>query len=222
VLELEERVWKNIGIPRISPDVFRRWTATYQRGFFVAVLEGKVCGYTYHERINFDAANPIASIQPLIHAGYTGRTHTPSGNALYGISVVAHPPNLGAGKALLNEAIKLAHREGVAYIVTFSRMPGLAGFLQTAHGLPAGAKYCTEELALHYAIQSMNLVDGLIDASLSEGVLPDLPAVTQSDPVLGRFAKLMGMKLYGVVPSTFPDPKSANMAALAAYAIPQI
>jgi hypothetical protein len=216
ILSLERTIWQKIGVPQISKELFRQWVETYPNGFLVALLEGEIHGYAYHERVNFDLNQPLSSIKNLLQLGYKHSVHCASGNALYGVSVVTNPPNQGIGKALFQECLALSRKEKVSCIVTCARMPGLEHFIRTARRSYLATQITENDLALHYAVQSMKMVNGTIDSCLQlPTVSQDLPFPSRPDPVLGRFAKFMGMTLCGVVPSMFDDPQSNNMAALA-------
>lgn len=215
ILALEQRIWSKAGVVSLSQDMFDRWLKTYTEGFLVALDGDTLCGYIYNEIIDFDE-HIIDTPQWLQFTRdyYIRSHHRPSGNTLFGVSLVTDPPDMGIGKQLLKKTEELVKLRHFNFWITLARMPGLAAYIRRArdNGFPITTN---ETLARYYAIQNMSSIGSPIRDSLTSITLPDnLPILNRTDPVIARLSKITGMELYDIVPSAFDDPESANYAGL--------
>lgn len=215
VLALEQRIWSKAGIVSLSEEMFNRWLATYAEGFLVALDRGTICGYVYNELIHFDK-HIINTPQwsQFVREYYAHSHHNPSGNALFGVSLVTDPPNMGIGKKLLKATENLVILHDFRFWITIARMPGLADYINDARN-NGFAMTSDGALAQYYGIQNMSLIGIPVHGNLVSITLPDnVPIPHRTDPVIARLGKVTGMELYDIVPSAFDDPESANYAGL--------
>lgn len=214
VVALEKRVWKRLGVKPITPRLFREWARAHQEGLLLAFEEEKLRGYTYIEYVNFD---PQSLTSPgwdeFVRTQHTRAHHTPCGNAVFGASVATDPPGGGVGHALLEKVIALSIAQRKEYLITFSRMPGLASYMALAR--ERGVNEEEAVLSRSYGVLSMRLVGGkTVGPAARFTVSSHIPPLAAKDPVMGLFATALRMSFFDVVPAAGDDPQSCGLAAL--------
>lgn len=202
LLRLEQKVWRPRGISPITDEIFHRWLSTYPEGFFVALRNHSVCGYAYHERVQFQPRYPQSpAIQHLIRRGHAVSHHRPDGNTLFGVSIATYPRGSGIGKSLVRALLHSYAARNTTYLITLSRIPGLRRFLKQ---VGAGNSFTT---LLH------NHVHATVE-QIRSGKTHITPAPRRPDPVLGWFISNLTMEVHTIVESSFRDPESCDHAVL--------
>jgi len=212
--DLEKRVWESTGVPPLTENKLQEWMDINPQGLIVAAKEEAVCGYVYAESIDFDPASMESpDFQDFVRTGCLVSRHRAGGNTLHGMSIATERP--GVGVLLLKEILRLAREGKKDYLVAFARMPGLARFMDDAKR--NACRHCAvsnEALACSYAAQCLALVGGSCFSSYVRDEHPAyLPRLRKKDPVLCLFAAILKVDLYGVFPTPFPDPESADRTA---------
>ena len=218
LVQLEEAVWRPKGVVCLGEDLIAQWLRISPEWLFVALEDGKVRGYAHHEVVYFDPTEEDSPlVQQIISAGHNESFHDLSGNALFGISVATHPPSSGTGRLLLDASLEAGAAHGIEYVLTLSRMPGFAAYVEEAKSeLPL------DVLVNTYVTTAMQLVGGSVAPHIAAAAAPhNLPDAKEPDPVMCRFAHIMGMQVHSIVPSSFPDQESGDLAALMFCSIPQ-
>ena len=111
----------------LSKDYFQVWLEVFPEGLFVACLDGKQIGYASVEIIEHDIKNPIPNWYEATDNGFIRKTHNPSGNTIYGVSIAVsrYVASLRIGKRLMNTAIvKFVRDRNLKHGVVGSRIPG--------------------------------------------------------------------------------------------------
>jgi len=121
VVELENKIWpEGTRAPR---EKFESRLKIFSVGFFIAIKEGDVVGVSTSEIINYDSRNPPTSWEAITDNGWIKKTHKPSGNALYVVSIGAISRS-GGGSALLEAQKNLCRKLSLDCMILGSRIPG--------------------------------------------------------------------------------------------------
>ncbi len=135
--QLEQQVWpEEIQAPL---EKFQSRAEVFPEGFVaITSFDQGMVGSSTSERFNFDPSKPPSSWEEITDNGWIRRSHNPSGDALYVVSVGASPKTSGqgVGTQLVREQISLAERLGLKYVVLGSRLPGYSEY-HNNHGLSA-------------------------------------------------------------------------------------
>lgn len=213
VVAVEEEVWQGLGTDILGREHFEAWLEVNPIGFWVAVFEGKVVGYTYSFMQNwtFGDMSCFRSSSCDTDDGFTRKTHDPKGNSIYGYSIGS--TMRGAGRKLVNATLTLAKETNKEYYFGFSRISKFSEFMDNLEksgrlGPISAEKEC--ELALWYAIECARIDKSIVWEDLVQKPKLDLPPLAESDPILRKHIKYPGMGVGGIIPGYMQDPKSRD------------
>jgi len=122
ILRIEKETWPE-GL-RATREMFHSRLRTFPEGFLCAVENREVRGFVVTEILNYDIKRSSLSWQEATDNGYIRKTHNPSGDTLYGVSLSVSPcARKGVAIALLEAAGKLAIKRGLKRVLFGSRIP---------------------------------------------------------------------------------------------------
>lgn len=217
---LEARVWKRRHAPILTRKELAEWYDERSPYFIVAEDPDGICGYYFGRQIAFSPDRLDAFLDPALITGrgLSNHPHDPSQDSVYGISVVAEVPGVGA---LLNDAVhELLEVMGIRYFVGFTRLSRLSAYLEYLERT-GPLPYDEELIAQWYAHESATLLRmprwEQAEASPS---LASLPPLRRPDPVLAFHVQGTTFGLLAVLPNYMEDPASRNYGACIASGYP--
>lgn len=168
----------------LTEDYFKTWLEVFPEGFFVASLDDKPVGYAAVEIIEHNIENPIPSWYKATDNGFIRRTHNPSGNTVYGVSIAVSRrcSIIRVGKKLMESAIKkFIRNRNLRYGVVGSRVPGYY----------KAAKQMTIEEYVYAKRRNRQAIDPLV-----------------------AFYQRCGFRIVKILPNYIEDPFSQNYGVL--------
>jgi len=122
ILRIESEAW-----PRelcATREMFRSRIETFQEGFLCAMVNGEMQGFVVTEILDYDTQKSSLSWQEATDHGYIRKTHNPSGDTLYGVSLsVSARAEKRVAIALLEATGRLVIEHGLNRGVFGSRIP---------------------------------------------------------------------------------------------------
>lgn len=108
----------------------------FPEGFVtISLPEVGIVGVSTSEIIDYDPTIPINSWEAITDNGWIKNTHTPSGNALYVVSLGVSPQfsNMGIGTLLLKEQVIFTQFKALKYLIVGARIPGYSTYHKIHH-----------------------------------------------------------------------------------------
>lgn len=123
VMEVERSAWSRE--LQASRDKFRSRLKVFPEGFFVAKVGGKIKGVTTSQITALEGSK-IKTWNALTDSGTLRKSHKPSGNSLYVVSVgVANDvQGMGIGSKLIRSQVELTKKLGLKRLFLGGRIPG--------------------------------------------------------------------------------------------------
>ncbi len=219
LVEVEKQTWSDLGTEVYGAGQFQSWLEVNPVCFLVAENKGKLVGYVYGQMMNFsvDDIPKFVSSDEVTDHGYTRKTHNPSGDSLYGMSVVSIQP--GAGKVLIQAFYQLVIDLRKKCSFSFPRISGFDAYcrqLEETGVLPFPIPQDLEaDVALWYAVECAKLAGEKVWDVCSVPPLFSLPKPIAPDPVLNwhlRHWHLPASRLgiVKVLHNFMPDRQSRN------------
>lgn len=216
IAKVEYEIWKNEGTDVFSLCHVKSWFDVNPAGFFVAKIDENVIGYAFMQMMLLDPDKlelPSTFIE-TIGDGFCKKSHIPSGNFHYCVSVCA--TRFGAGKLLVDAMLSRAAELnkpliGVSRIVSFGRF---IDSVREVNGLVSLDEHDKTMIAWQYAAKTAKIVRG--DASEPPSpIRPEiiLPDIKRPDPVLAGYLKNR-FRMVRPLPDYLHDPKSADFGIL--------
>ena len=216
IVALEKTVFGPLGTACYGEEYVRAWLEVHPAGLTVAERDGRVVGYQYSQIVDFafDRLDEFATYDKATDGGYTKRSHCPGGNCLHCVSLCSI--EVGAGRALSENAYDLTVRLKLKYTLSQTRLPGLDGYLSGLEdqGVKIPKGFTLNDVALWYALETVRMSGALIWPCLDRRPMLALPSPAKPDPVLSKHLKFPGAGLAGVLPDYMHDPQSRDYAAL--------
>lgn len=123
VMDVERSAW----LPELqaSKEKFISRLEIFPKGFIVARVNGKIKGVTTSQITTYDPLEQ-KTWDEITDNGIIKRTHNPSGNALYVVSVAvsADTQGMGVGSKIVEEQKNLARQLGLKLVFLGARIPG--------------------------------------------------------------------------------------------------
>lgn len=115
---------------------------TFPEGLFGVYQGDHLIGMASSQIIEFDPEATCYSWIKLTANGWISRTHRPDSNCLHCVSICVHPDfrNRGIGTILNQARLDLAARLNLRYVLTDTRLPGLADYLKR-HNITTPQEY---------------------------------------------------------------------------------
>lgn len=187
--EVEKNAWP----PQLqaSREKFIARFETFPEGFFVARVAGRIKGFTTSQ-INH-CPSEFLTWDEITDRGFIKKTHNPTGNALYVVSlgVTKDMQGKGLGSLLLEAQKQLAMKLGLRYLFLGARIPGYDKYCKT------NGETSIED---YLKIKNEN----------SESIDPEV-----------RFYERKGLKIVKIVPNFEPDPESRNYGVVMVWETPK-
>jgi len=216
LIKLESDVYAPLGMEVYGSKYFHAWLETNPAGLLVAVQGGNIVGYKYWQSVNFSFQDLhlFRDYPSVTDGGFTRKSHIPLGNAMHGVTICSM--RRGAGKALFNEAFRMAKDLEKGWYVGFTRIPGFDKTLKRleASHQELSRNLSSEHLAAWYVLENARLAKSGVWQTFPRVVQSTLPRLTTPDPALGKQLKFSGFKLAGILSNCMLDPQSRNFAAL--------
>ena len=121
ILIVEEEVWPK-GL-RVTKEQFISRIETFPEGTLVAIVDSNIVGVVATEIVNYDLKNSIFTWNEITDHGFIKKTHTPNGDALYGVDLSISRFVGNASKLLMQEVGKLIIRYNLKRGILGSRIP---------------------------------------------------------------------------------------------------
>jgi len=123
IIHVENSVWP-VGF-QSSVDVFKSRMNVFPQGFMIAEKEGTVKGFTTSQILNYDPEIKKTWYEITDH-GNLVKTHIPSGDSLYVVSISVAPEfqGQGIGTQLIEAQKDLVRRLGLKRLFLGARIPG--------------------------------------------------------------------------------------------------
>jgi len=133
IMMLENEIWPEG--TRATRDKFESRLKFFGGGFFLAYKGGGLIGVSTSEIINYSPFTSINSWESITDNGFIKKTHNPSGNSLYVVSIGAKSRS-GGGSALVQAQKELTSKLNLKYLVLGARIPGYDGYCVTNKEIP--------------------------------------------------------------------------------------
>lgn len=136
IMHVENAVWP-VGF-QSSVDVFKSRMRVFPQGFMIAEKEGVIKGFTTSQILNYDPEIKKSWYEITDH-GNLVRTHVPSGDSLYVVSVAVAPEfqGQGIGTQLIEAQKDLVKRLGLKRLFLGARIPGYDEYCKKNGDIPA-------------------------------------------------------------------------------------
>lgn len=121
---------------RASKEKFISRLHTFEKGFFVARVDGRIKGITTSQIVNYPPNGETWN--EITDNGFIKNTHNPSGNALYVVSigVARDVQGMGIGSLLLGAQKELTKEFGLNYLFLGARIPGYLKYCREHGEIP--------------------------------------------------------------------------------------
>jgi ribosomal protein S18 acetylase RimI-like enzyme len=190
VVDVEARAWP----PelRASRAKFESRLKIFPKGFTALNVDGKIQAVTTSQRCNYDPTDSgHHTWDEFTDSGMIEKTHTPTGNALYVVSVgvASDAQGMGLGGELVKQQKKIARELGVEYLFLGARAPGYDAYIKE-HG-------------------EISMEDYLIKTNeKGESVDPEI-----------RFYQRQGLRPARVIPDFEPDTQSHDYGVVMVWEV---
>ncbi|EKD64637.1 MAG: hypothetical protein ACD_50C00333G0008 [uncultured bacterium] len=116
-----------------SKEKFVSRLQTFGKGFFVARVDGRIKGITTSQIVSYPSEGKTWN--EITDNGFIKKTHNPSGNALYVVSigVARDVQGMGLGSLLLGAQKEITKELGLSYLFLGARIPRYDGYCRE-HG----------------------------------------------------------------------------------------
>lgn len=187
VIEVEKDAWPEE--LQASREKMQARLEIFPRGFFVAMVDGKVKGVSTAQITHYPSR--VKTWDEIADSGFIKSTHNDSENALYVVSagVATDTQGMGIGGKLLNAQKELAKKLDLSYLFLGARIPGYN-------------KYCE--------INGDIAIEKYVNLKKENG--------EKLDPEL-RFYERQGLHLAEIKPHFEPDVESRDYGAIMVWEI---
>ena len=184
VMRVEKEAWPEEW--QATRDKFESRLQVFPEGFFVAYKDGPMGGVSTSEVVNYDLEHLPQTWDEITDNGLIKKTHSPSGDALYVVSVGVSKnfQGQGIGKGLVEKQKQLAQNLNLKYLFLGARMPEYQKHHRT-----------------HPEVSAEDYVK--LEESVGRKLDPEL-----------RFYESCGLKAVEVIPNYGPDEESENYGVI--------
>jgi hypothetical protein len=219
VAELDRRAFAGLGMGYYGESYVRCWLEVNPEGLLVAWQDGTPVACCYSQYVNFSPSDVslLTTDAAFTDSALTRKTHRPDGSSIHVVTVSSTVP--GGRRALFAALLRQLAAQSRAYLILFSRLPGLGAYcrLLIERGIDVDS-LGFERVARWYVAQCAALARpggrGLWPGVRQES--PALPPPPAPDPVLNKYLQDRGAEVAAVLPGWIEDPASRNCSALVA------